>query len=158
MNMQELKYMCEYLMLESLVFSCFISPLYNRWKTPEWTIWSAKTCETLTCPTVQGWHLLNFQALGLPTFWDCSPPTSSHSIELNALSVSFRASPLFIMTLFTCCSCLTLPSECKFRKSRDHDHLRWGFCLPVVCWTNNNCLCRWHLSFRTIQEHQWPAG
>ena len=117
MNMQELKYMCEYLMLESLVFSCFISPLYNRWKTPEWTIWSAKTCETLTCPTVQGStqqthfsssNLLSFPPQGLcacssfslrwsffplPPFWLCK---SSH-IHLWMLSLHIVSSKHYVM-------------------------------------------------------------
>lgn len=67
-------------------------------------------------------------------------PSHLTPIALSSMPYLFPSghSPLFIMTLFTCSSCLTLPSECKFGKSGDHDHLLWGFCLPGVCSTNNN--------------------
>lgn len=59
-------------------------------------------------------------------------PPHSFLTEFNASSVSFLALTSVyndFIHLFTCFSCLTLPSECKFHKGSDHVH---SFCLVFV--------------------------
>lgn len=145
-------------MLESLDFPVLYL-LYSRWKTT-WMRqygqpkpvkpWPAPLCKAGTFWTFSHWASQPSETVALPP----------HPIPLSSMPLSVFLPGLttiyndFVYLLFLSYS----PSECKFHKADTMTIFVRVFVLPVVCWTNNNCLCRWHLSFRTIQEHQWPAG
>lgn len=138
MSTQELKFTCEYLTLECLLFYIWGGKHLNRQcgQPKVATHWPALP-----------WRPAPPEPLpGLPASWECD--SRPHLLtELSALSLPSWHSPLFtgdFTHLFICFSCLT-----PHQNVNSTGQWPCPLFLPSVCWTNNS-LFRWRLSFRIM--------
>lgn len=122
-NIQELKSMCQYLTAERLLVYISFIPGGKYLNRQCGQLKLAKPCPAPLGRLVSS----GLSAPGLPTSREWAAPRQPLSLCSGFHLFPSWPSPLFtriysFVHLFTCCSCLTFPSEHEFRKGSDRVH------------------------------------